>query len=215
LCRSRCAALRRRLRLTVWRRQLRGGRRRREDKCHDDREFVHIGRWRALLQHPSGQARRCADRPIAVGSPAHQRKPSCSVVCSATASVGGPTVQAGSPCRASRCRPTAMWSMTRGNARKMVSRWGSMGCDIGHRREGAGVRKTLKHGEVSPASPDPIKKLGASDELFNRRRQPATLAPHYRAGPSCILLCSATGVGIFELRGLRRAHADALSDVAV
>jgi hypothetical protein len=29
------------------------------------------------------------------------------------------------------------------------------------------------------------------------------------------LLCSATGVGIFELRGLRRAHADALSDVAV
>jgi hypothetical protein len=38
---------------------------------------------------------------------------------------------------------------------------GSMGCDIGHRRGGAGVRKTLKHGEVSPASPDPNKKIGS------------------------------------------------------
>lgn len=93
-----------------------------------------------------------------------------------------------------------------------VSQWGRWAV-IPVTDEGApACQKTLKHGEVSPASPDPIKKLGASDELFNRRRQPATFAPHYRAGPSCILLCSATGVGIFELRGLRRAHADALSD---
>ena len=62
--RFRCAALGRRLRLTVWRRQLCGGRRRCEDKCRDDREFVHIGRLRALLQHQSGQAMHCAHRLI-------------------------------------------------------------------------------------------------------------------------------------------------------
>lgn len=74
--------------------------------------------------------------------------------------------------------------------------------------------KTIKHGEAWPALPGPIKRLGASDELFNRRRQPATVAPHYRPGSSCILLRSAAGIGIFERRGLRRAYADALSGVA-
>jgi hypothetical protein len=90
-----------------------------------------------------------------------------------------------------------------------------MACDIGHRLGGAGVPKRIKHVEVLLASRGPIKKLGASDELFSRCRQPATVAPHYRPGPSCILLCSATGVGIFELRCLRCARANALSDVAV
>ena len=117
----------------------------------------------------------------------------------------------------SRCRPIAMSSVTKKAAlvKSLGRPMGSLGCDIGHRPGGAGMRKNDKHGEAPPASRDPIKKLGASDELFSRCRQPATLAAYYRPGPSCILLCSATGVGIFELRGLRRAHTDALSDVAV
>jgi hypothetical protein len=217
LGRFRCAALSRRLRLTVWRRRLRGGGRRREDKCRDDREFVHIGRLRALLQHQSGQARRI--RPTAVGSRVAPREMSRSLVCSTTAFVGRPTVQARRHARRSIAPPPDRHFVSgqRPAAREIVApaNGGSLGCDIGHRRGGAGVRKRGKHGEAPPASRDPIKKLGASDELFNRRRQPATLAPHYRPGPSCVLLCSATGVGIFELRGLRRAHTDALSDVAV
>ena len=120
------------------------------------------------------------------------------------------------PDLASRSRPIAIWLATKGqlllkSLGQPIS--GSLGCDIGHRRGGAGVRKRGKHREAPPASRDPIKKLGASDELFNRGRQPATLASHYRPGPSCVLLCSATGVGLFELCSLRRAHTDALSDL--
>ena len=74
---------------------------------------------------------------------------------------------------------------------------------------GGGVPEMMKPGEALPASLSPIKKLGASDELFNGRRQPATIAPDYRSGSSCVLLCSATGVGLFERCGLRCAYANA------
>ena len=72
LRRFRCAPSRRRLCLTIWRRRLRGGSRRREDKCRDNREFVHIGHLRALLQHQSGQA-RCPAR-LRLARRSHQGK---------------------------------------------------------------------------------------------------------------------------------------------
>jgi hypothetical protein len=34
----------------------------------------------------------------------------------------------------------------------------SIGCDIGHRRGGGGVSKTIKHGEASPRLAGPDKK---------------------------------------------------------
>lgn len=166
---------------------------------------LFIGRVRALLQHQSGAA-RCRAALIA-------RLPFL-LVCLTKGNRAAPRFVPGLLLSVAQlCKPTRH---QRARFVKLLSRPGeSMGCDIGHRRGGAGMRKTAKHGEVSPASHGPIKKLGASDELFNRCCQPATVAPHYRPGRSCILLCSATGVGIFELRGLWRAYAHALSDVAV
>ena len=158
-------------------------------------------------------------RPIAVGSQVAPREMSRSLVCSGTAFVGSPTMRAGSASYQTQRRAAARSPCVSAQKAALVKSlgrpMGSLGCDIGHRPGGAGVRKNDKHGEAPPASRDPIKKLGASDELFSRCRQPATLAAYYRPGPSCILLCSATGVGIFELRGLRRAHTDALRDFAV
>lgn len=99
LRRFRCTPLRRRLCLTVGRCQLRGGRRRREDNCRDDREFVHRPRARAApAPIRRGEVPRRAHRPIAVlARMSHQGKPSRSSVCSGTAFVGSPTVQADPP----------------------------------------------------------------------------------------------------------------------
>jgi len=147
-----CAALSRRLRLTVWRRRLRGGGRCREDKCRDDREFVHIGRLRALLQHQSGQARRI--RPTAVGARVAPREMSRSLVCSTTAFVGRPTVPARRHARRSIAPPPDrdFVSGQRPAAREIVgpANGGSLGCDIGHRRGGAGVRKKVNTARRHP-----------------------------------------------------------------
>ena len=69
LRRSRCAALDRRLRLTVRGCHLRGGRRSRENKCRNDCELLHIGRLRALF--PRQEAGQGAAPPTDCRSGSH------------------------------------------------------------------------------------------------------------------------------------------------
>jgi hypothetical protein len=110
LRRLRCAALGWRLHLTVWRRRLCGGRRRCEDKCRDDREFVHFGRLRGVGPAPIRPSEALCSSPVSAGCfrwLVTPRKMSRSLVCSATAFVGSPTVHPGPPWYRTRHRAAA------------------------------------------------------------------------------------------------------------
>ena len=57
-----------------------------------------------------------------------------------------------------------------------------------------------------------IKGVGASNELSNEDRESAADASRHRRGFSRILLCGATGVGVFQFRRLWPALALALNN---
>ena len=65
---------------------------------------------------------------------------------------------------------------------------------------------------MSPALRGEHKGWGALNELPNEYRQSAADASRHRRGSPRILLCDATGIGVFELRRLRPALAHTLND---
>jgi hypothetical protein len=69
--------------------------------------------------------------------------------------------------------------------------------------------------QKSQASCHAYRPDAALVRTFHPGKPRRSLVCSATTGPPCILLCSATGVGVFELRGLRRTYVDALSNVTV
>jgi hypothetical protein len=77
-----------------------------------------------------------------------------------------------------------------------------------------GVQETNRLAGCHPALQSKQKGWRASNELFNENLEPSAYASSHRGGYSGILLCSASGIGVFESGGLRPSLAHALKRTA-
>jgi len=77
-----------------------------------------------------------------------------------------------------------------------------------------GVQKTNRLAGAHPACGANTKGWRASDDLFHTSGEPTADASVDRPARPRFLLCSATGFGAIKSRGMRRAHNDALIEIA-